>query len=94
MPGAPERFARIAVAMGKDARNKADHAAADLAVEEIYGLTEELHIPTLQQLGFAEDEISMLAKIAFEDPQTVGNPRELDLDSYAGIYQRAFQSGR
>ena len=76
-------------------RNKKNMISPFLnTLEEIHGLTEELHIPTLQQLGFAEDEISMLAKIAFEDPQTVGNPRELDLDSYAGIYQRAFEAGR
>jgi choline dehydrogenase len=94
VPGAPDRFARIAQAMGKDTRGGTQNAAADLAVAEVHQLTEDLHIPTLQALGFAEDEIPMLAKIAFQDPQTVGNPRELDLDAYAGIYRQAFQAGR
>jgi choline dehydrogenase len=36
----------------------------------------------------------MLAKIAFEDPQTCGNPRDLTVDSYKKIYQRTFDLGR
>ena len=91
---APDRFARVARAMGKDTRNRSDAEAAELAVEEVYALTEDLHIPTLQQLGFSEDEIPMLAKIAFEDPQTVGNPRQLDPEAYEEIYRRAFRAGR
>jgi choline dehydrogenase len=84
---APERFAAIARAMGVDAR-------AERAVQEVYRLTDDLRIASLQDLGFSEEEIPMLAKIAFEDPQTVGNPRALDLGSYEGIYRRAFQAGR
>jgi choline dehydrogenase len=91
VPGAPERFARIAKAMGKAGRSES--AQADLAVEEIHGLTKDLNIPTLQQLGFGQDEIPTLAKIAFEDPQTVGNPRKLDVESYQEIYKRAFEAG-
>jgi choline dehydrogenase len=93
VPGAPERFARIARAMGKDTRGRGAGDAADLAVEEVHALTRDLQIPTLQALGFAEDEIPMLARIAFDDPQTVGNPRELDLESYETIYRRAFEAG-
>jgi choline dehydrogenase len=91
---APERFARIAGAMGRETRNRTPMQAAEAAVEEVYALTEDLRIASLQDLGFAEDETSQLAKIAFEDPQTVGNPRELDLEAYEGIYRRAFELGK
>jgi choline dehydrogenase len=67
--------------------------AADLAVEEVFALAEDVKIPTLDQLGFSRDEIPMLAKIAFDDPQTVGNPRELDAASYEEIWKRAFDTG-
>src|SRR6266545_4702578 len=60
-----------AVALGKDTRNKTVNQAADLAVEEVYALTEDVEIPTLESLGFSTDEVPMLAKIAFDDPQTV-----------------------
>ena len=92
VPGAPDRFARIAKAMGKEAGSES--AQADLAVEEVHQLTRDLNIPTLEQLGFAQDEIPMLAKIAFEDPQTVGNPRKLAVESYQQIYARAFEAGK
>ena len=42
-------------------------------VEELYRLTDDVGIPTMAELGFSEDEIPMLARIAFEDPQTIGN---------------------
>jgi choline dehydrogenase len=91
---APERFARIARAMGKDTRNRKPLDAAGLAVEEVHALTDDLRITSLQDLGFSEEETPHLARIAFEDPQTIGNPRELDLDSYQRIYRRAFELGR
>jgi choline dehydrogenase len=91
---APERFARIARAMGKDTRHRKPLDAAGLAVEEVYALTDDLRIASLQDLGFSEEETPLLARIAFEDPQTIGNPRELDVVSYQRIYHRAFELGK
>jgi choline dehydrogenase len=91
--GDPPRFARIAEAMGKETRNLHATDAAERAVDEVYQLTEDLNIPTLHQLGFTEDEIPMLAKIAHEDPQTIGNPRDVDQAGYEEIYARAFKAG-
>jgi choline dehydrogenase len=91
---APERFASIARAMGTDTKKGGAAAAAERAVEEVYRLTDDLDIASLQDLGFSEGEIPVLAKIAFEDPQTVGNPRPLDLESYERIYRRAFDLGK
>jgi choline dehydrogenase len=48
----------------------------------------------LQELGFNEEEIPMLAEIAFKDPQTIGNPRDLSVQSYVQIYRRAFDLGK
>src|ERR687888_18965 len=52
-----------AVALEEDTRGRSVGQAADLAVEEVYQLTEDVGVPTLQRLGFTEDEIPMLAKI-------------------------------
>ncbi|GAB4457566.1 MAG: choline dehydrogenase [Anaerolineae bacterium] len=92
--GEPEKFARIAVAMGEDTRGLSVWQAAEKAVEAVMRLTEDVEIPTLQELGLSEDEIPYLAKIAFEDPQTIGNPRDLSVKAYEQIYQRAFEAGR
>ncbi len=44
----------------------------------------------MEELGFSEEEIPHLARIAFEDPQTVGNPREVTVSGYEEIYRNTF----
>jgi choline dehydrogenase len=90
----PERYARIAQGLGVDTSGLAPLDAAQAGVEELYRLTDDVGIPTLIELGFSEDEIPMLARIAFEDPQTIGNPREVDVAGYEEIYRNAFSRGR
>jgi choline dehydrogenase len=92
--GEPQKFARIAQALGEDIRGLSVWQAADKAVAAVYKLTEDVEIPTLQDLGFREDEIPHLAEIAYQDPQTIGNPRDLSLESYVKIYKRAFSMTR
>jgi choline dehydrogenase len=92
--GEPHKFARIAQALGEDIRGLSVWEAAEKAVEAVMRLTEDVEIPTLQELGFKEEEIPMLADIAYKDPQTIGNPRDLSLKSYVQIWQRAFDLGR
>ena len=64
-----------------------------MAVEAVYQLTEDVEIPTLQELGFSEEEIPMLAEKAAADPQSIGNPRDVDEKAYRKIYARAFAAG-
>ena len=93
-PAAPRRYARIALAMGVDVRELDPLDAARAGIEELYRLTEDVGIPTMKELGFSEDEIPMLARIAYEDPQTVGNPREVTVADYDEIYRNAFARGK
>ncbi len=92
--GEPEKFARIAMAMGENTRGLTIWQAAEKAVEAVMRLTEDVEIPTLQALGLKEVEIPRLAEMAYADPQTVGNPRDLSIKSYEQIYQRAFDLGK
>jgi choline dehydrogenase len=92
-PADPERYARIAVGLGLDTSGMDALEAALAGAEEVYRLTDAIGIPTMQELGFSEDEIPMLARIAFEDPQTIGNPREVDVAGYEEIYANAFSRG-
>lgn len=92
--GEPQKFARIAQALGEDIRGLSVWQAAEKAVEAVYRLTEDVEIPSLQELDFREEEIPRLAEIAFKDPQTIGNPRDLTLESYVKIYQWAFEAGK
>jgi choline dehydrogenase len=92
-PADPERYARIALALGVDTSGLEPLEAALAGVEELEGLTDDVGIPTMVELGFTEDEIPMLARIAFEDPQTIGNPRAVDVAGYEEIYRNAFSKG-
>jgi choline dehydrogenase len=53
-------------------------------------LVADLEIPTLPEMNIPESDIPMLADLAFKDPQTVGNPRDLTLQSYVQIYESCF----
>ena len=90
----PVRHARIAQGLGVDVSGMTPIDAAMAGVEELYQLTDDVGIPTMEELGFSEDEIPMLARIAFEDPQTIGNAREVDVAAYEDIYRNAFTRGK
>ena len=90
VPAAPERYARIAQALGVDTSGMDIDQAAYSGVEALARLTDDVGIPSLTELGFAETEIPMLARIAYEDPQTFGNAREVDVAAYEEIYREAF----
>ncbi len=94
VPGEPERFARIAQAVGLEVHGKSVWKSAEASVEYVYQLTEDLEIPSLNELGFSEDEIPMLSEKAAADSQSIGNPRDVDAKNYERIYTRAFEAGR
>ena len=91
--GEPERFARMAEAFGLDTRGVSTWEAAEMAVDYVHQLTADVGIRGMQELGFSEEEIPMLADKAFADPQTIGNPRDVDAAAYQKIYRRAFELG-
>jgi choline dehydrogenase len=90
VPAAPERYARIAQALGVDTSGMEIDQAAYAGVDALARLTDDVGIPSMAELGFSEDEIPMLARIAYEDPQTFGNAREVDIAAYEEIYREAF----
>jgi choline dehydrogenase len=89
--GEPHKYARIAQAMGEDIVGLTVWEAAELAVDAVAQLVEDVGIPTLPELGIPEEDIPMLAELAYNDPQTVGNPRDIDLAGYERIYRSCFE---
>lgn len=87
---APKRFARIANALGENVQGLQMTQAAEKSIESVIRLTKDVNIPTLQDMGFTKDMIPRLSKIAYADPQTIGNPRSLTVESYQEIYESAF----
>jgi choline dehydrogenase len=89
--GEPQKYARIAQALGENTWGLSVWEAAELAVEAVARLSQDLSIPTLPQMGIPEADVPMLAELAFNDPQTVGNPRDIDLAGYERIYRSCFE---
>jgi choline dehydrogenase len=85
--GEPHKYARIAQAMGENTWGLTVWEAAERAVEAVARLTVDVGIPTLPELGVPEEDIPMLAQLAFDDPQTIGNPRDIDVKGYEQIYR-------
>ncbi|HLJ66950.1 MAG TPA: iron-containing alcohol dehydrogenase [Chloroflexota bacterium] len=92
-PADPERYARIAVALGVGTHGMSELEAAMAGVEAVYRLTEEVEIPTMEEMGFSPEEIPMLAQMAYDDPQTIGNPRPATVADYEEMYRNAFRRG-
>ncbi len=93
-PASPERYARIALALGVPVAGLSPLEAALAGAQRVDELADAVGIPTLCELGFDEGEIPLLARIAFEDPQTQGNPREIGgPGDYEAIYRDAFARG-
>ncbi len=88
--GDPYKFARIAQALGVNTFNMSLEDAAIASVAAVYELTEDIDIANLTDLGVNKDMIPRLAKEAYNDPQTVGNPRDIDIKSYEDIYRKCF----
>jgi choline dehydrogenase len=90
--GEPHKYARIAQAMGEDTWGLSVWDAAQRAVDAVARLAADLDIPSLPEMGIPEEDIPMLAQLAFDDPQTVGNPRDIDVKGYEQIYRSCFVS--
>jgi len=88
--GEPAKYARMALALGVPTYyGMTEREAALAAVEAVRALAEDIGIPKLGELGIKESDIPRLAQEAFNDPQTIGNPRDLTVKAYEEIYRRA-----
>jgi len=88
--GEPAKYARIAQAMGVNTWGMTMFEAAEAAVDAVAALVKTLEIPSVAELGVKEDDIPMLVEMAYNDPQTIGNPRDLTRKSYEQIYRSCF----
>ena len=87
--GEPEKYRKIAEALGEDTSGLTEAEGARRAVDAVYKLACDIGIQSLAEFGVKEGDIPRLAQAAFDDPQTVGNPRDLTVDAYVRIYKRA-----
>ncbi len=88
--GEPEKFARIAEALNVNTFGMSIDVASKASILEDKQLVRELNVPSLIEQGVNPKEIERYAKAAFDDPQTIGNSRQINIDGYKWIYGRCF----
>ena len=90
IPAAPERFARIAAALGEDVTGLPADEAALRASAAVHRLAEETGVPRhLSEVGVSADAIPQLAKDAQTQADLPGNPREVTFADLTDLYNKA-----
>ena len=85
------QYARVAQCFGINTFDISDIEAADKAIEAIQDLNKRIGIPkSLSEVGIKEDQLSILAKKAFEDPCHQSNPRSCTEQDLFMLYKEAF----
>ncbi len=88
---APDKFKRIAEAMGINTRDLTAQEAAEAGISAIEVLSNR--IGTAQRLktfGVAEDDFPIMASHALKDPCALTNPRQAELNDLIDLYLQCF----
>jgi lactaldehyde reductase len=88
-----EKFKDIARQMGvKNVDNMTQDEYRKAAVDAVIKLSKSIGIPQkLIEIGAKEDDLKRLAKMAFNDVCTPGNPRDTSIEDILEIYKKAFK---
>jgi alcohol dehydrogenase len=87
----PEKFSRVASAMGENIQGLSVQEAGDKAVKAIKQLCKDLRIPErLRDVGVTESKIPEMAKLAFQADYNRWNPRYTSEDDFRMLYEKAF----
>jgi len=94
-----KKYGDIARAMGVDIKGMSEEQAADAAIEAVKKLSKDINIPqTIKELKkrgtdevlIKKEDLVQLAKDAFIDPCTGGNPRETSVEDILELYNIAY----
>ena len=85
-----DRFADIAIALGENIDGLAQRDAAEVALEAICTLSQDVGIPAgLTELGVKEKDLKTMAENAQKDACGLTNPRTPTLEDVINIYKAA-----
>ena len=85
-----ERFRKILIALGVDARVFTKDEVIKTFVEKIKDLSEKVGITqTVKDTGCKVEDLPMLADKAMEDPCKPGNPREVTKEDFIELFKQA-----
>lgn len=87
----PQKFARIAAAMGAPIHGLQVLDAAKVAVDAIETLCRDLDIPTrLRDVGVTEDKLDEMAELCTKADYNRWNPRTTSTADFRSLFRRAF----
>jgi len=87
----PEKFARVALAMGENITGLSAREAGRKAIEAMKTLCKDLNIPLkLRDIGVRKERVGEMAKLAFEADYNRWNPRYTTLDDFVSLFESAF----
>lgn len=93
MMGAPEKFAKVAEAMGENIEGLTTMEAAKKAVQAIKLLNDDLEIPSISGLGIDKEEFMAVAPKMAQDAVNSGSPgntpRKVNLEQIIQIYKES-----
>lgn len=90
MIACPEKFGRVAQAMGIETSGMTVMEAARAAISAIKVLCEDLGIPrNLREIGVKEDAIPKMAKLAFQANYNRWNPRYTTEEDFVKLFHKA-----
>lgn len=90
MIACPERFVDIAIALGENVKGLSTMEAADVALEAIQRLSQDIGIPSgLKELGVKEEDLPILAENAMKDACGLTNPRKATKEDIIQIFKNA-----
>ena len=86
-----QKFEEIGTAIDLDMNALTRQEIIDKVVKAVRDLGKRLGIPEhLSEIGISKDDLRMLAKKAYVDPCTGGNPRDVSQEDILELYKKAF----
>lgn len=91
-PATGEKYKEVARQMGvKDVDSMSADEYRKAAVDAVVALSQKIGIPQkLNEIGAKEEDLEKLAKLAYNDVCTPGNPRDTSVEEILEIYKKAF----
>ena len=87
----PDRFKDMGIAFGLDMDGIEGIEAVKVVSNAVRDLADRLDVPNhIKMVGGKESDIPKLAKKAFNDPCTLGNPRKTSIQEFEELFKIAF----
>lgn len=94
VPGAPQKYADVAEALGVDITGMSVEEAAYAGVEYMQQMADTLNIPTFGSLDCVDPkDFDRLAKTAAEAPETADNPVMMYQQDFKALFARLYAKG-